>query len=470
MADAGSQAASVADLAPGCVASAHLMSTDAGMRAASEEAMKIRSLTPSKPKPKQQQMTSTSGALRRQRTSSYLRTKEEGGPERRQRARYSGDMFHDRILPALRYFYEIHAHLNVARLYVIPDDPSVPEHIRGFALGKRVDNMRARGDFVKDSPANLAALLEVGGEGPGQKFVWHSNTWKFDHQIVPALRYFKRKHGHLIIPRGYITPEHDPDLEPQARAFQLGTVTHDIRDRTKGFYLDQRPDRVQLLNDMGFQWETTNAEKWTLRDLPALRWFKKTHGHLAIPTTYECPRGREAADVGLPRIAAGMKLGARATAFRRGYGAKLDPHIVQKLDEMHFPWNMRDHYLYRVLLPAVSLFVATHGHLDFETHGVKSWTVPWGTEDVPAFSWGLCVYNALMRQSHVGPASFAGTVGVWDGRGCGPTVERLARFARLEAAVRHARDKFEDETGLKTRPWEEAFTPTLDAVRRRCEQ
>ena len=141
MADAGSQAASVADLAPGCVASAHLMSTDAGMRAASEEAMKIRSLTPSKPKPKQQQMTSTSGALRRQRTSSYLRTKEEGGPERRQRARYSGDMFHDRILPALRYFYEIHAHLNVARLYVIPDDPSVPEHIRGFALGKRVDNM-----------------------------------------------------------------------------------------------------------------------------------------------------------------------------------------------------------------------------------------------------------------------------------------------------------------------------------------
>ena len=54
-----------------------------------------------------------------------------------------------------------------------------------------------------------------------------------------------------------------------------------------------------------------------------------------------------------------MKLGARATAFRRGYGAKLDPHIVQKLDEMHFPWNMRDHYLYRVLLPAVSLFVAT---------------------------------------------------------------------------------------------------------------
>ena len=32
---------------------------------------------------------------------------------------------------------------------------------------------------------------------------------------------------------------------------------------------------------------------------------------------------------------------------------------------------MRDHYLYRVC-PAVSLFVATHGHLDFETHGVKS--------------------------------------------------------------------------------------------------
>ena len=91
-------------------------------------------------------------------------------PQKR-RERFEGDLFYDRVIPALRYFYEVHSHLNVHKLYTVPDEPPVPEDIRGFALGKRVDNIRARGDFVKSDPGKLDALLSLGGASPAQRFV-----------------------------------------------------------------------------------------------------------------------------------------------------------------------------------------------------------------------------------------------------------------------------------------------------------
>ena len=158
------------------------------------------------------------------------------------RERFDGDLFYDRVIPALRYFYEVHSHLNVHKLYTVPDESHVPEDIRGFALGKRVDNIRARGDFVKSDPGKLDALMALGGASPAQKFVWKSKKWVFDHQIVPALRYFKRKHGHLIVPRDYVTPEFERDLEPHARLFALGSVSHDMRNKAKGFTWTSSPN------------------------------------------------------------------------------------------------------------------------------------------------------------------------------------------------------------------------------------
>jgi hypothetical protein len=147
----------------------------------------------------------------------------------------SGDLFYTRVVPALRYFYEAHSHLNVHKLYVVPGDEDVPCEIRGFALGKRVDNIRARGDFVKSNANKLAALLSLGGLHDSQRFVWKSKKWVFTHQIMPALRYFKQKHGHLIVPRDYVTPGGENALLKHQRLFALGSVSHDMRNKVRAF-------------------------------------------------------------------------------------------------------------------------------------------------------------------------------------------------------------------------------------------
>ena len=73
----------------------------------------------------------------------------------REEVSVEGDVFVHKILPGLRYFFQKHHHLNISKTYVIPDDPGVPEAIRGFNLGKRVDNIGTRGDFVRNNAEYL---------------------------------------------------------------------------------------------------------------------------------------------------------------------------------------------------------------------------------------------------------------------------------------------------------------------------
>ena len=388
------------------------------------------------------------------------------------RERFDGDLFYDRVIPALRYFYEVHSHLNVHKLYTVPDESPVPYDIRGFALGKRVDNIRARGDFVKSDPGKLDALMALGGASPAQKFVWKSKKWVFDHQIVPALRYFKRKHGHLIVPRDYVTPEFERDLEPHARLFALGSVSHDMRNKAKGFYLDQQPERVRLLDALGFPWETTSFEKWELRDVPAMEWFKRKHGHLAVPTAFTLPDGAEAAASGLPRIAAGSRFGLRCVQIRKRLNAGiLDARVERKLKALGFPTSLQEAFLRRVVFPAVTHFVATRGHLRWDSRRQAGlYAVPAETREVPRFARGLRLGEVFFGSVRPGPEAFAGGIGLWDGKGCGPTETRLARYDALEAVVAFAAAKFAEETGTPAAAWDDGFAETLRAVRERCER
>lgn len=430
-----------------------------------EEAIKLRSLAPPPSRPKRAPRSA-------KKPPAYVRTRATGFKgEGRQRERFSGDVFNDRILPALRYFFAAHGHLNVPKPYVVPEDPDVPADLRGFNLGKRVDNIRYRGDFVKgdENARNLAALLALGGEDEGERFVWRAHDWRFEHQVLPALRYFKKLYGHLIVPRQYVVPD-DPELDPRLRAFHLGTVAHDMRDKTKGFYLDNRPDRVEVLEEMGFPWEVKSLEKWEMRDLPALRWFKRTHGHLSVPSNYECPRGRDAANAGLPRIAAGLRLGLRCSQWRkRRVQGALDPNVERVLSELHFVFDPSDAYFRRVALPAISNFVATEGHLDV-SRGFAKYIVPNGAAEVPEHAWGMSVRGMLHKSATLmGPTRFSGAARLWRRRE-GDGGETLAnRYELLVKVVKLAREKFEQETGEKAGAWETAFEPTLARVREKCE-
>ena len=432
------------------------------------EAMKMRSLVP------ETHGLGGAGGIKGSsgRSSTGQPMSTDGSSENNRQKNQDGDLFYTCVVPALRYFYEVHSHLNVHKLYVVPDDGIVPAEIRNFALGKRVDNIRARGDFVKSDSEKLQTLMQLGGDDASQRFVWKSKKWVFEHQIMPCLEYFKVKHGHLIIPRDYVTPVGETQLKPHQRLFALGSVSHDMRNKQKGFYLDQQPGRVKQLDQIGFPWETVSLEKWELRDVPAMNWFKRTYGHLSVPTTFKCPDGVDALKTGLPRIAAGSLFGLRCVQLRKRRAAGLlDARVERKLTQLGFPENLQEAFLRRVVLPSVSYYVQTHGHLKWDTKRQASlYQIPIDTPDVPKFAFGLRLGEVLFGSTRPGPDLFAGSIGLWDGRGCGTTEERLQRFKELEKTVLFALEKFRGENEFVNDDWESGVVETMARVKERCEK
>ena len=379
----------------------------------------------------------------------------------REEAPSKHDVFVNRILPGLRYFFQNHHHLNISKTYVIPDDdPGVPTAIRGFNLGKRVDNIRTRGDFVRNNAEYLEMLQSVGGETEAERFVWRSKDWIFTHQIMATLRFFKRRHGHLLVPRHYVCPP-DPELARFNWGFTLGSVVHDIRDKNKGFYLDQEPERARALAEIDFPWEHKSAHTWQIRDVPALAWFKREHGHLAVPPDYACPTGRGALVSGLPKIALGMHLGRYADRIRRrGSTSPRDELKVKQLNDMGFAWSLPDHFVRRTLAPVVTYYVAKYGHLS----PPPSYTVPWGIKDVPRWAWGMNLHDRIYSLRKSSGNRWAGENGSRE--------ERQARVALIELTVRLARDKHNDEVldgeDDDMPSWEEKCEPALEFLRKRA--
>ena len=160
-----------------------------------------------------------------------------------------------------------------------------------------------------------------------------------------------------------------------------------MRDKNKGFYLDQEPERAKALADIDFPWELKSAHTWQIRDVPALAWFRRQHGHLAVPTDYVCPTGRGALASGLPKIALGMHLGRYAARLRqRGTTSPLDELKVKQLNELGFAWSLPDHWPEDTR--ARVTFTGKYGHLS----PPLTYTVPWGIKDVPR-AWGMNLHD-----------------------------------------------------------------------------
>ena len=65
-------------------------------------------------------------------------------------------------MAALAVFKRIHGHVDVKQSFVVPDEPPWPRECAGLPLGRRLTQIRTRGDMVKTSAERRARLSEVG--------------------------------------------------------------------------------------------------------------------------------------------------------------------------------------------------------------------------------------------------------------------------------------------------------------------
>ena len=135
----------------------------------------------------------------------------------------------------------------VPQNYVIPSTENVPGAIRGFKLGKRVNDMRNKEAFLSDPKTqgerrewlnslgfmyhtrNAAIHLQRSGiDGQLKLGQGLSDLWMY--QVKPSLQFYFDNHGDLMVPHNYVIPSTE-NVPKAIRGFKLGKRVHGMRSK-----------------------------------------------------------------------------------------------------------------------------------------------------------------------------------------------------------------------------------------------
>jgi superfamily II DNA or RNA helicase len=199
----------------------------------------------------------------------------------------------ERGVAAARMYRGEHGDLRVPARYRTQD---------GFPLGQWISVRRLNRDRL--SASRISQLDALG-------MVWDPFGQDWDRGMSAACSFFE-SHGHLRVPRSYVTPD----------GFKLGEWVAARRYAgTKGRLSE---GRTQDLNELGMVWDP-RVDDWE-RGLTAVRSFHETHGHLNVPSSYVSDNGI--------RLRAWLR--ARAKEHSKG---RLAPSRKAQLDTVTPSWS-----------------------------------------------------------------------------------------------------------------------------------
>ncbi|CAM9491472.1 unnamed protein product, partial [Laminaria digitata] len=159
--------------------------------------------------------------------------------------------------------------------------------------------------------------------------------------IVEALSCYKRIHGHLKMLPTFRVASTAPWPE-NLWGLELGKLVRRLRNE-KDVYKGQYPERVQLLKNMGFEWEhSAVADEWD-QIITGIETFYRINGHSRVPTRFVIP-----AEEPWPMEIWGHKLGSRIAQMRmtgRWLGDTEETLEERRniLDKLGFEWRLRVH-------------------------------------------------------------------------------------------------------------------------------
>ncbi|KAE8981097.1 hypothetical protein PR001_g24101 [Phytophthora rubi] len=287
-------------------------------------------------------------------------------------SQYKWDRF---VLPALRRFYELNGHTDVAGEFRVPWASSEwPEHLWGQLLGRKVFNIRYRGDFTKQVEADKDELERI-------KFC-HDSTlddrnWR--EKVLPALRVFRQEFGHCNVSSAFRVPSHLPWPEA-AWEMRLGEIVQEIRGGSVG-----GNQHKQELEELGFVWDFFEHE-WTKRIRPALETFQRLKGHCRVPIPFVVP-----SDENWPIESWGLRIGSVVSGIRsQGSYSTQVSRDKTRLEELGFVWDFYEHQWSDRIMPALETFQRLKGHCRVP----KTFVVP-SDKNWPIESWDLRIGNVI---------------------------------------------------------------------------
>ena len=165
----------------------------------------------------------------------------------------------------------------------------------------------------------------LGGEGGDDTnvIIWTHQADRWQEKFHKLLE-FRQKHGHCRIPHNWKV-----DI---ALAQWVKRQRYQLKLKQDGKRSTMTRERQELLDSIGFEWNAHEAS-WDER-FKELQIFKSRHGHCDVPT-----RDKEN-----PKLSIWVKSQRRQyKLFRMGQPSSMTAERLQKLSELGFEWDPRNH-------------------------------------------------------------------------------------------------------------------------------
>jgi len=219
---------------------------------------------------------------------------------------------------AATLYRQTHGDLLIPQLYITST---------GLRLGEWLARQRAAHAKGELLPSRKKRLDELG-------IAWSPRAQEWERNLAAAQAYF-RQHGHLLVPRGYVTAGEDP--------VELGSFI--LMLRIGSIHLD--PERESALNAIGMVW-SVKEDSWR-RHIAAARRYVETHGDLLVHKDYVTDDN--------PPIPLGQWMNVLRTSR-----AKQSAERIRELDALGMVWNVHDHKWQRSFAAAQDYYTR-HGNL-----------------------------------------------------------------------------------------------------------
>jgi len=194
------------------------------------------------------------------------------------------------VVEALISFRVLHRNTLVPNAFVVPhDDHNYPSATWGIPLGRCVHQIRIRHDFIRKKPDRVSQLNGLGfvwelSEHHFQKFVWALKVYRsIEVGELDKCRKVLRVPLQFVVPCESTSNGWPEDLH----GYNLGSKCAAVRQ--KEVYIKNRPERRQILKDLGF-WFGGNGTLGWLDVMHAAAIYSKMHERkLAVPTGFVVP-------------------------------------------------------------------------------------------------------------------------------------------------------------------------------------
>jgi hypothetical protein len=242
---------------------------------------------------------------------------------------------------ALRCFREAYRHPLVPLKFVVPVEHEWPIECHGLRLGAQAAEYRKQYRKHGMTGADMSVCSDM-MDLSELEFAFDNSDWKWERRIKSAIITYKELHGNLRVLQSFVIPSSAPWAE-EAWGVRFGSIIHKIRSH--GVYLSEdKPERREWLDEMGFVWERKADEMDFAWDLTrnTLTMYKEVHCDLAVPAAFVVPSSAP-----WPTRMWGVKLGETVHAIRlkRKFLSDDTPRSVEWeereewLDLLGFVWD-----------------------------------------------------------------------------------------------------------------------------------